>query len=164
MKASPQEPPALAPGYRLRPAQPDDVSAVYRLLKGYSDRGNLLPRSVRDIEINLPDFWVVERDGAVVGCAALELFPNQLGEIRSLAVDEAHARGGLGSVLVRHLVDLSRTRGLTRLMALTYVPEFFHRHAFRTVPKATLPEKVWGICIKCYKFYDCDEIAVLLYL
>ena len=26
---------------------------------------------------------------------------------------------------------------------------------------AALPEKVWGVCVKCYKFNNCDEIAVL---
>ena len=49
-------------------------------------------------------------------------------------------------------------------MALTYVPEFFHKLEFRTVPKESLPEKVWGICVKCYKFNNCDETAVLLEL
>jgi amino-acid N-acetyltransferase len=47
-------------------------------------------------------------------------------------------------------------------MALTYVPEFFHKLGFRTVPKDMLPEKVWGVCVKCYKYNNCDEIAVLL--
>lgn len=155
---------SAATDYELRAATARDVAGIHRLLKGYSDQGNLLPRPVRDIEVNLPDFWVIERSGDIVGCAALELFPNQLGEVRSLAVDQAHGKSGFGSLLVRHLINQARGRGLTRLMALTYVPGFFHRLEFQTVPKATLPEKVWGICIRCYKFYNCDEIAVLLYL
>jgi amino-acid N-acetyltransferase len=147
-----------------RPATAEDVGAIHGLLKGYADKGNLLPRSIRDIEINLADFRVVEQGGRILACGALELFPNSLGEVRSLAVDETHGRAGLGTLLVAGLIDEARMRGLTRLMALTYVPAFFHKLEFRTVPKAMLPEKVWGICVKCYKFYDCDEIAVLLYL
>jgi len=147
-----------------RPATMEDVSAIYNLLRSYADKGNLLPRSAQDIEINLADFRVIEHDGRILACGALELFPNDLGEVRSLAVDETYGRGGLGTQLVRGLIDEARARGLIRLMALTYVPAFFHQLEFRTVPKATLPEKVWGICVKCYKFYDCDEIAVLLYL
>ncbi len=81
-----------------------------------------------------------------------------------LAVDEEFGRSGLGTGLVALLIDEARDRGLGRLMALTYVPEFFHKLDFRTVPKAILPEKVWGICVRCYKFYNCDEIAVLRYL
>lgn len=150
--------------FRLRAATAHDIPAVHSLLKSYSDRGNLLPRSTQDLETNLDDFWVIDSSSEVVACGALELFPNQLGEIRSLAVGETNTKAGLGSLLVDHLIDHARSRGLTRLMALTYVPGFFHTLGFHTVPKATLPEKVWGICVKCYKFYDCDEIAVLLYL
>ena len=148
----------------LRPATTKDIAAIHELLKSYSDRGNLLPRSVEDLESNLADFWVIDLSGRVVACCALELFPNRLGEVRSLAVNEASPKAGLGSLLVNHLIEHARSLNLSRLMALTYVPEFFHKLGFRTVPKATLPEKVWGICVKCYKFYDCDEIAVLLYL
>ncbi|MDJ0958933.1 MAG: N-acetyltransferase [Arenicellales bacterium] len=150
--------------FSLRAAASTDIVAIHNLLKGYSDRGNLLPRSVHDLETNLADFWVIELSGSVVACGALELFPNRLGEVRSLAVNETRTKAGLGSLLVNHLIEQARSRNLSRLMALTYAPEFFHRLGFRTVPKATLPEKVWGICVKCYKFYDCDEIAVLLYL
>lgn len=150
--------------HKLRAAALADVQPVHRLLKSYSDKGNLLSRSEQDLETNLADFWVIESGNGIVACAALELFPNQLGEVRSLAVDEAQTGTGWGALLVDHIIQQSRNQGLSRLMALTYVPGFFHKLGFRTVPKATLPEKVWGICVKCYKFYDCDEIAVLLYL
>ena len=96
-----------------------------------------------------------------MACGALEIFTAELGEVRSLAVDEAHAGRGLGSLLVRRIIDEARLLGLSRLMALTYVPAFFHRLGFETVPKETLPEKVWGVCVTCYKFHHCDEIAVL---
>jgi hypothetical protein len=47
-------------------------------------------------------------------------------------------------------------------MALTYVPTFFHKLGFETVAMDTLPEKVWGgVCVKCYKYNNCDETAVL---
>lgn len=123
-----------------------------------------MPRTPADIESNLADFRVIEGRPGIVACGALELFPNDLGEVRSLAVTPEHSRSGLGAMVVRQLIDEARSRELSRLMALTYVPEFFHRLGFITVPKATLPEKVWGICVKCYKFNNCDEIAVLKYL
>lgn len=153
-----------AQALNLRPAEAADVAAIHALLKSYSDRGNLLPRTDKDIATNLTDFCVIVLSSQIVGCAALELFPNQLGEVRSLAVDKDHTNAGFGSLLVQHLIEEARQRGLSRLMALTYAPKFFHKLGFRTVPKATLPEKVWGICVRCYKFYNCDEIAVLLYL
>jgi amino-acid N-acetyltransferase len=77
-------------------------------------------------------------------------------------VDDNVKGKGMGRLLVARIIDETRALGLKRLMALTYVPEFFHRLGFKTVNKDMLPEKVWGICIKCYKYNNCDEIAVLL--
>jgi N-acetylglutamate synthase-like GNAT family acetyltransferase len=101
-------------------------------------------------------------DGHVAGCAALEIFTDSLGELRSLVVADEHKGKGLGKALVERVVLEAKAIGLKRLMALTYVPAFFHKLGFGTVPKDTLPEKVWSVCVKCYKYNHCDETAVLL--
>jgi amino-acid N-acetyltransferase len=97
-----------------------------------------------------------------VACGALEIFTEDLGEVRSLVVDDAFKGQGLGRQLVERIAEEARVIGLKRLMALTYVAPFFHKLGFKTVPKETLPEKVWSVCVKCYKFNSCDETAVLL--
>jgi len=145
----------------IRPAVPADVPVIYELVRHYAERGNLLPRSEAELHKALNDFYVADIDGLVVGCGALEIFTAELGEVRSLVVADEYLGQGLGTVLVKFLMELARGKGLKRLMALTYAPGFFHRLGFITVPRDTLPEKVWGICIKCYKYQHCDEIAVL---
>ncbi len=97
-------------------------------------------------------------------CGSLEIFTESLGEVRSLVVADACKGQGLGKLLVQRLIEEASAIGLKRLMALTYVPDFFHKIGFVTVPKETLPEKVWSVCVKCYKYNHCDEIAVLLEL
>jgi len=126
--------------------------------------GNLLPRSRQEITDNIDLFRVAEANGGVIGCGALEIFTPDLAEIRSLVVDQSRKGTGIGRRLVECLVDDARDRGHERLMALTYVPGFFHRLGFETVSRDSLPEKVWGICVRCYKFNHCDEIAVLKFL
>lgn len=148
----------------VRAAAIDDVSAIHGLITHYADMGNLLPRPVNEIYRHLRDFFVVELNGVIVACGALEIFTENLGEVRSLVVDDNVKGKGMGRLLVTRIIDETRALGLKRLMALTYVPEFFQRLGFRTVNKDMLPEKVWGICIKCYKYNNCDEIAVLLEL
>ena len=145
----------------VRPAAIGDVPALHHLLEIYASKGNLLPRTLSELYRHLRDFFVVEIDGKVVACGALEIFTEDLGEVRSLVVDEAHEGRGLGRLLVDRIIDEARAIGLTRLMALTYVPAFFHKLGFQTVAMDTLPEKVWSVCIKCYKYNNCDEIAVL---
>ena len=148
----------------VRAAAIGDVSAIHDLITHYADMGNLLPRPVNEIYRHLRDFFVVELNGVIVACGALEIFTENLGEVRSLVVDDNVKGKGMGRLLVARIIDETRALGLKRLMALTYVPEFFHRLGFKTVNKDMLPEKVWGICIKCYKYNNCDEIAVLLEL
>ena len=148
----------------VRPAAIGDVPYIHHLLEAYAAQGNLLPRSMNELYRHLRDFFVIEIADRIAGCGALEIFTEDLGEVRSLAVEDEFKRRGFGKLLVQRLVQEARTLGLRRLMALTYVPPFFHKLGFKTVAKETLPEKVWGICVKCYKFNNCDETAVLLEL
>jgi len=145
----------------VRPAAIGDVPTIHHLLEIYAAKGNLLPRTMSELYRHLRDFFVVEISGRVVACGALEIFTEDLGEVRSLVVDETHGGRGLGRMLVARIADEACAIGLTRLMALTYVPAFFHKLGFETVPMDTLPEKVWSVCVKCYKYNQCDETAVL---
>lgn len=141
-----------------------DVASIQSLLNHYASLGDLLPRTKTDIIANLEHFRVIKRDSTVIACGSLEHFTAELAEIRSLMVSSEIKRGGLGRKIVENLVETAKTRGVGRVMALTYVPEFFHRLGFTTVNKDIFPEKIWGICVNCYKFENCDEIAVLLKL
>ena len=145
----------------VRPAAIGDVPYIHHLLEVYAAQGNLLPRTMSELYRHLRDFFVVEVDGKVAACGALEIFTENLGEVRSLVVDDEFKGRGFGRLLVERIVEEARVIGLSRLMALTYVAPFFHKLGFKTVAKDTLPEKVWGICVKCYKYNHCDETAVL---
>jgi amino-acid N-acetyltransferase len=141
-----------------------DVPRIQKLLNHYAAMGDLLPRTKTDIVNNLPHFRVIKKDDEVIACGSLEHFTDELAEVRSLMVASDIKGGGLGRKIVEDLIDTARERGVTRVMALTYVPKFFHKLGFITVNKDIFPEKVWGICVNCYKFHNCDEIAVLLEL
>ncbi len=151
----------IQPEHIVRDATIADVDSIFALMRTYTATGVLLPRSKADICDNVLKFSVIEYDGETVACAALEIFTSELCEIRSLVVDERSSRSGFGRMLVEELICKANVLGLKRIMALTYVPEFFHNLGFTTVRKEIFPEKVWGVCVKCHKFNDCDEIAVV---
>lgn len=150
--------------YTVRPATVDDVVAIDLLLQTQIEKGKLLPRTLPELYERVRDFFVLEFEGEIVGCTALQLFTAELGEVRSLAVSTRHEGRGFGRALVERLVAESRAIGLRKLMALTYVPIFFHRLGFETVDRDTLPEKVWGVCVYCPNYHNCQEIAVLKWL
>ncbi|MDA8120566.1 MAG: N-acetyltransferase [Gammaproteobacteria bacterium] len=149
---------------KVRPARIADVPLIHHFLELYATKGNLLPRTMNEIYRHLRDFFVIEVDERVAAIGALEIFTEDLGEVRSLVVAEEYERRGLGRLMVQRIIAEARQLGLRRLMALTYVPTFFHKLGFVTVAMDTLPEKVWNVCVKCYKYNRCDETAVLLNL
>ncbi|HJL66839.1 MAG TPA: N-acetyltransferase [Arenicellales bacterium] len=146
----------------IRPATIGDVPAIHHLIEVYAEEGKLLHRPMNELYRHLREFFIAERDSKVIGCGALEIYTEHLGEIRSLAVDPQSSGEGVGREITLLAIDEARKIGLHRLMALTYVPGFFHKLGFKTVDKSTLPEKIWGVCIKCSRFNDCDETAAVM--
>ena len=145
----------------VRNATIDDVIAIDLLLQTQIEKGKLLPRTRPELYERVRDFFVIENNGEIVGCGALQLFTAELGEVRSLAVATAFEGHGYGRAIVDRLIEESIAIGLSKLMALTYVPGFFHKLGFDTVDRDELPEKVWGVCVYCPHYHNCQEIAVL---
>jgi len=146
----------------LRKAQIHDVKEIQKLLLHYANRGDMLSRSLSELYESLRDFYIVEEAGRIVGVSALHIVWEDLAEIRSVAVTEETGRKGIGTEVVTACIDEAKVLGLKRLFCLTYKPDFFARFGFKIVDKSQLPHKVWGDCIKCAKFPDCDEIAMIL--
>jgi amino-acid N-acetyltransferase len=146
----------------IRKAQIADVKDIQKLLMTFANRGDMLSRSLSELYESLRDFYVVEEGGVLLGAAALHIVWDDLAEVRSVAVTEDSGRKGIGSRLVQACISEAREIGLKRIFCLTYKPDFFAKHGFRLVDKAELPHKVWGDCIKCAKFPDCDENAMIL--
>ena len=146
----------------IRKARPDDCAVIMAIVNAFAARWLMLPRTLEEVRQRLSDFLVCEADGRIVGCAALQLSDEGLGEIRSLAVIEEAQRRGVGAGLVRGCLAAARTRGMTQVFALTYVREFFRRLCFRDYAKENLPSKIWRDCFKCPKRENCDEEAVII--
>lgn len=145
-----------------RKAQISDVKEIQKLLTAYAAKGDMLSRSLSELYESLRDFYVDVEDGRLLGTAALHILWEDLAEVRSVAVAEDAGRKGIGSSLVQACIAEARELGLKRVFCLTYKPDFFGKHGFRLVDKSELPHKVWSDCIKCVKFPDCDENAMIL--
>lgn len=145
----------------IRKARLNDVKEIQRLIKQYSTRGEILPRSLVELYDHLRDFFVYIKNRKVVGICALHVCWEDLGEIRSLAVQEELRKMGIGMALVKACLKEAKALGIKRVFALTYRPDFFERLDFKVVDKSILPHKIWTDCLKCVKFPDCDEVAVL---
>ncbi|MEC0127852.1 N-acetyltransferase [Paenibacillus pabuli] len=144
-----------------RKAVPEDVEPLFEMIKGYAERGIMLPRSREVLQRQLEHFVVAEVNGEVVGCGSLCRLGNDLVEVRSLGISEGHKGMGIGSLLLDRLVEEAEKQQIPKVMALTYEVSFFLKNGFAVVEKEIFPEKVWTDCVHCSKQNCCDEIAVL---
>ena len=144
-----------------RKARIGDVPSMHRMINEHAAAGAMLARPLSELYENLRDFWVLEVDGSVVACCALHINWSDLAEIRSLAVDEGFQHRGFGRSLVSACLEEARQMGIARAYALTREPDFFEGLGFQRTGVSELPRKVWGECIRCPKFPECDEIAVV---
>jgi amino-acid N-acetyltransferase len=149
----------------IRKAKISDVRSIHALLAHFADQGLLLPRSLSEIYDHLRDYTVMRTpDDNIVGVVALNICWEDLAEVKSLAVREDYQTKGMGRRLVEHCLSDAVVLGISRVFTLTYQSEFFEKLGFELVDKSSLPQKIWADCIKCPKFPDCDEIALLMEL
>lgn len=138
-----------------------DIPQIQKLVNHFAAKGEMLPRALSELYENVRDLYVVRSGEEVIGCAALHVFWLDLAEIKGVAVVEEMQNQGVGAVIIEACVDEAKNLGINTIFCLTYRPGFFERFGFSEVDKKELPHKIWAECLRCPKFPDCDEIAMI---
>jgi amino-acid N-acetyltransferase len=147
---------------RIRKAHITDIKEIQKLVNEFARKEQMIPRSVNELYENLRDFVVAEEKKKVVGACALHILWEDLAEIRSLAVIKEFQKKGIGRKMVSSCLKEAGELGINRVFVLTYQPVFFKKLGFKDTDKASLPQKIWGDCIRCPKFPECDEHALII--
>ncbi|MDI5986406.1 amino-acid N-acetyltransferase [Halomonas sp. M4R5S39] len=126
---------------QLRPAELGDIGGLLELLEPLEHRGMLVPRSRERLEHEIDDYLVIERDGMVIGCAALHTFSDaEMAELACVAVHDDYRGGARGELLLAEIERRARRLGLTALFALTtHTTHWFFEHGFRLADIDALP-------------------------
>ena len=149
---------------KIRKAKITDLKRVHKLINDFAKKEEMIPRSLNELYENVRDLIVYEYNGNICGVCALHIMWEDLAEIRSLAVDNEYQKMGIGRNLVKQCLKEAKTLGLKRVFALTYHPMFFKKLGFVDIDKSSLPQKIWGDCLRCPRFPECDEHAVIIEL
>ena len=105
---------------KIRPATVDDIGGIIELIRPLEEQGILVRRSRELLEMEIELFTVVERDGMVIGCAALYLFPEEhIGEMACLVTHPEYRKHAKGDMLLKAIIRQARELGLKRLFVLT---------------------------------------------
>jgi amino-acid N-acetyltransferase len=132
---------SLSPFETLRQAEVKDVAGILELIKPLEKKGVLVKRSREHLETEVHDYSVIERDGMILGCAALHPYPEQaMGELACLALHADYRGENRGDRLLEHIEAKARGLGLTKLFALTtQTAHWFREHGFEPAAVADLP-------------------------
>ncbi|MFC1671026.1 GNAT family N-acetyltransferase [Spirochaetota bacterium] len=138
-----------------------DIDSIHELLNYYSKKEVILERTKEDIEDSINNFLIARYDNKIIGAISYYEYDNNLKEIRSLAVLNKFKKLGVGTKLIKALIDKIQVKEQLRIFALTYSPDFFITNGFTEIDKNLLPEKIWKDCDKCKNKKNCGEIALL---
>ena len=117
--------------WTIRRARTSDVRAIAELVEPLVEARVLLGKDLVVLYEAVQEFTVATRSsGEVVGCGALHVFWENLGEIRTLAVSPDHLGKGIGTAVVAALEEQARELGLSTLFCLTFEVDFFQRRGF----------------------------------
>ncbi len=148
----------------IRKASLKDVKKIHALISEQAKGGHLLARAIADLYSQIRDFSVAVDDdtGEIIGCGALRIVWEDLAEVRSVAVQSQRQGKGVGRKLIETLIEESRTLGIKKVFVLTYRVNLFSKMGFSLMDKGLLPHKIWADCVKCPKFPECDEVAMVM--
>jgi amino-acid N-acetyltransferase len=147
----------------IRKAELHDVPSIFEMINHYAAERIMLPRPLTDLYESVREFFVAEDEGGnVLACGALKLYNADLAEVRSLCVAPGTQRRGMGRALAERLIAEAEGFGLKIVFALTMTPEFFLKFGFRETARERFPMKVWRDCLRCDRYFHCNEKTVCL--
>ena len=118
----------------VRQATTADVRPIQELIEPLVHRRVLLGKELVMLFEAVQEFVVAQTaDGDVVGCGALHVFWEDLGEVRTLAVAPQWQRSGVGQKMVEALEERARALGLRKLFCLTFEVDFFVDQGYQVV-------------------------------
>ena len=124
----------------IRHANTNDIGGILELIEPLEREGALIRRSRDTLENEIEKFLVVERDGAIIACAAL--YPQEaIAELACLAVNDRYRKAGRGDVLLEAIEVEARGLGATALFVLTtQATHWFKERGFQESDRSRIPE------------------------
>ncbi len=125
----------------IRPATIEDVGGIISLINPLEEQEILVHRTREQIELEIHNYDVIERDGFVISCGALHpLKQKNIGEIACLAVHPDFQKEGHGNRLLKHIEQKAWSLGLNCVFVLTTKAlHWFHENGYKKSSIQELP-------------------------
>jgi amino-acid N-acetyltransferase len=147
----------------IRPARTSDIKAIRKIIDTYSLQRRLLSKETVMLYEDVQEFFVAEKDGAIIGCGALHVLWEDLGEVRTVAVNEEFRGQKIGHQILNAIIERAQSLGLKRLFCLTFETGFFGKHGFTEIQGAPVEPDVYQQLLRSYdegiaEFLDLESV------
>ena len=128
---------------QVRTAAPADVGGIVQILEPLEQQGILVKRDREQLEREIGQFFVLEGEGNILGCAALYPFADRkTAELAALAVNPFYRDGGRGERLLESGEARARAMGMKSIFVLsTRTTHWFIERGFVEMDTSWLPER-----------------------
>ncbi|KAK2656807.1 hypothetical protein Ddye_009859 [Dipteronia dyeriana] len=126
-----------------RMARVIDLSGIRQIIQPLEESGALIRRTDEQLLKALDSFFVVEREGQIIACAALFPFiDDKCGEVAAIAVSPECRGQGQGDKLLDYIEKKASSIGLERLFLLTTrTADWFKSRGFRECSIEMIPDE-----------------------
>lgn len=148
---------------KIRAAKTSDIKAIRTIIDTYSLQRRLLSKETVMLYEDVQEFFVAEKDYAIIGCGALHVLWEDLGEVRTVAVIEDFRGQKIGHQIMNAIIERAQSLGLKRLFCLTFETEFFGKHGFKEIQGAPVEPEVYQQLLRSYdegiaEFLDLESV------
>lgn len=135
--------------FHVRWARTSDVPLIQAVIEPLVQQRILLGKERVVFYEAVQEFRVAETsDGEVIGCGALHVMWEDLGEVRTLAVADPWLGKGVGHALLSQLQTDALELGLKRLFCLTFEVDFFTRHGYAPIGEGVVAPDVYAELVR----------------
>ncbi len=126
----------------IRIATVQDIPGLLELIHPLEQQGILVKRSREQIEMEIDHYTIIERDGVVIACAALNPYLDEkMAEMACVAVHPDYRDSSRGDVLLVEIQKRARKMGIEKLFILTTrTTQWFQERGFELAEVEDLPK------------------------
>ncbi|KOO04085.1 amino-acid N-acetyltransferase [Vibrio nereis] len=126
---------------QVRLADIDDIGGILDLIRPLEEQGVLVRRSREQLEQEIHQFTIIEKDGLIIGCAALYPYVQEkMAEMACVAIHSEYRDGNRGLLLLNHMKLQCKAQGIKQLFVLTtHSLHWFREQGFHEMSVDFLP-------------------------
>ncbi|KGQ37067.1 amino-acid N-acetyltransferase [Gallibacterium genomosp. 1] len=127
----------------VRIANIKDIPSLLALIHPLEQQGILVKRSREQLEMEIDHYTIIDRDGVIIACAALNpYFEEKMAEMACVVVHPDYRNSSRGDILLSHIQKRAIALGIKKLFVLTTrTVHWFQERGFEIANVEDLPQE-----------------------